>query len=103
MTAYVIFDPGPRTDPEAMKQYSAKAFDTLVPYGGKVIVRTNNLEIRESNNGPGWRPTRLLIIEFPSMVAARAWYDSPEYQELLPIRLSAATENVVIVEGLPSQ
>jgi uncharacterized protein (DUF1330 family) len=83
-----------------MKQYSAKAFDTLVSYGGKAIVRTNNLEIRESNNGPGWKPTRLLIIEFPSIEAARGWYDSPAYQELLPIRLGAGTENVVIVEGL---
>ena len=101
MTGYVIFDAGPRTDPEAMKPYSEKALVTVIPYGGKVIVRTNNIDIRESSHGPGWHPTRILIIEFPSIEAAQSWYNSPEYQEILPIRLKAATENVVIIEGLP--
>jgi len=101
VTGYVIFDAGPRTDPEAMKAYGEKAFDTLIPYGGKVIARTNNIDIRESSHGPGWRPTRILIIEFPTMEAAQSWYESPEYQAILPIPLKAATENMVILEGLP--
>ena len=32
---------------------------------------------------------RTVIVEFPSMTAFRAWYDSPEYQEILPLRLKA--------------
>jgi uncharacterized protein (DUF1330 family) len=101
MIGYVLFDPGPRHNPEAMKAYSDKAFATLVPFGGKVIARTNNVEVLEATHGPGWRPNRILLIEFPSIEAARSWYNSPEYQEILPLRLSSAQENVVIFEGTP--
>jgi uncharacterized protein (DUF1330 family) len=49
----------------------------------------------------GWKPTRLLIIEFPTLAAARAWYESPEYQALLPLRLNArGPDNMVIVAGV---
>jgi uncharacterized protein (DUF1330 family) len=40
------------------------------------------------------------MIEFPSMENARAWYESPEYQEVLPIRLSANEDKMVMFEGL---
>jgi uncharacterized protein (DUF1330 family) len=100
MVSYILFDPGPRTDPEAMKEYSEKAFPTLLPFGGKVVVRTNNIEVLEATHGPGWRPDRILLLEFPTLEAARAWYHSPEYQEILPIRLRSAQENVVMFEGL---
>jgi hypothetical protein len=62
------------------------------------------------NRGPSadwpllcWAPTpseRLLIIEFPTLAAARAWYESPEYQALLPLRLNASgPDNMLIVDG----
>ena len=41
------------------------------------------------------------MLEFPSIEKARAWYESPEYQEVLPIRLSANKDKMVIFEGLP--
>ena len=83
-----------------MKPYLDRAFDTLRAHGGKVIVSTSNIDVRESSHGPGWKPTRLFIAEFPSMEAARSWYESPEYQEILPIRLNASKDNMVIVEGV---
>jgi len=100
MTGYVIFDVGP-SDRGAMGPYLEKAFDTLIPYGGKVLARSGNIDIRESTHGPGWKPTRILIIEFGTMEDAKAWYESPEYQEILPIRLKHGKDNMVIVEGLP--
>jgi len=73
----------------------------LIPYGGKVIARTNDIEVREVRRDKPWAPTRLLIIEFPSVAAARDWYNSPEYQALLPIRLNAkGPDNMVIVPGV---
>ena len=42
---------------------------------------------------------RLVVLEFPSMEQARAWYDSPEYQEVAPIRQAASRGRAVIVEG----
>jgi uncharacterized protein (DUF1330 family) len=101
MTGYVIFDVGP-FDRDAMGPYLEKAFDTITAHGGKLIARTSNIEVREATHGPGWKPSRILIIEFASMEAARSWYESPEYQEILPIRLKAAKDNMVIIEGLPT-
>ena len=101
MAAYVIFDAPPGGDQEAMKPYREKAFDTLIPYGGKSIVLTSEIDVREVRPDKGWTPTRLLIIEFPTLAAACAWYDSPEYQALLPLRLKArGPDNMVIVDGL---
>jgi uncharacterized protein (DUF1330 family) len=99
MAGYVIFGVGP-SDRDAMKPYLDKGFDTLKAHGGKVIVRTSNIDVRESSHGAGWRPTRLFIVEFPSVDAARSWYDSPEYQAILPIRLKNGKDNMVIVEGV---
>jgi len=101
MAAYVIFDAPPGGDLEAMKPYREKAWDTLVPYGGRPIVRTGDIEVREVRRDKSWTPTRLLIIEFPTLAAARAWYESPEYQALLPLRLSArGPDNMLIVGGV---
>ena len=99
MSAYVIFDVGP-SDREAMQPYLDKAWDTVTAHGGKVLALTSNIDVRESTHGPGWKPARVLIIEFASMDAARGWYESPEYQAILPIRLKASKDNMVIVEGV---
>ena len=99
MAAYVIFDVGP-SNRDAMKPYLEKAIDTLGAHGGRVIVNTGNNDVRENSHGPGWKPTRLFIAEFSSMEAAQSWYESPEYQEILPIRLKASKDNMVIVEGV---
>ena len=101
MAAYVIFDVPTVGNLEAMKSYRETAFDTLVPYGGRPIVRTNDIDVREVRPDNSWTPTRLLIIEFPTLAAARAWYESPEYQAVLPLRLNArGPDNMVIVEGV---
>ena len=101
MAAYVIFDVPPDSDLDAMKPYREKAFATLIPYGGRPIVRTNDIDIREVRRDKSWTPTRLLIIEFPTLAAARAWYESPDYQALLPLRLNASgPSNVVFVRGV---
>ena len=51
--AYVIFDVPPGGDADKMKLYREKAFDTLIPYGGKAIVRTDDVDIRGSQTRQG--------------------------------------------------
>ena len=46
-----------------------------------------------------WPHPRLVVIEFPTRAAAEAWYHSPDYQKLLPLRLRSAAGNLVIVDG----
>ena len=95
MAAYVFFDVI-SVHPERMSTYRDKAYASIKAFGGKLVARTNNIDCREGD----WHPTRIVMLEFPSMEKARAWYDSPEYQEVLPIRLDANRDKMVIFEGL---
>lgn len=95
MAAYVIVDSNV-TDPEHMKAYGAKVGATLKASGGKPIVAGSAIEVIEGD----WNPSRIIVLEFADMNAARAWYNSPEYQEILPIRLEAGDDKVIFVEGI---
>lgn len=84
------------TDAEGMKPYSAGVDATFAPYGGRYIVRGGQVVSRE-----GAPTKRIVMIEFPSMAQAQAWYDSPAYEALRPVRQSASTARVYIVQGTP--
>ena len=47
-----------------------------------------------------WKPTRLVIFEFPSLAAAQSFYVSPDYQSLKALRMEASSANIVGVEGI---
>ena len=94
MAAYVIFDIHP-VHPEQMTGYGDKAIALLEAHGGKIIAASNDIDTREGD----WHPERIVIIEFPTLERAQAWYESPQYQEVLPIRLKAHRDKMVIVEG----
>ena len=64
-------------------------------FGGRFRVRGGELDIREGD----WPWPRLVIIEFQSKDAARLFYDSPEYQKILPLRQAASEGALAIVEG----
>lgn len=95
MPAYVIVDVDVK-DPETYKEYRAKAAPTVTQHGGRYIVRGGAATHVE----PGWDLHRFVILEFPSVAAARAWYDSPDYQAVLPIRLRSTRSRLAFVEGL---
>ena len=96
MTAYVIADVTV-TNPEGYAAYRPLAVASVAQHGGKFIVRGGAVEPLEG----GWSPSRVVIIEFPSMAAAKTWYASPEYQAALKIRLANSTGRVIMVEGAP--
>jgi uncharacterized protein (DUF1330 family) len=83
------------TDSEGLKPYSARVASTFEPFGGRYIVRGGTIAPLEGEAPKG----RIVIIAFESMEKAQAWYDSPAYQELKPIRHKAAKSRVFIVEG----
>jgi len=47
-----------------------------------------------------WTPNRLVLLKFPSMVQAENFYNSPEYQALLPVSHEASERTLVIVDGV---
>ena len=53
------------------------------------------LEVLEGD----WKPSRLVMIEFPSMQHIRDWVASPGYAPLLALRQPAAVDCLVAVEG----
>ena len=46
------------------------------------------------------KPPRIVIIRFPSMEVAKTWYNSPEYQAVLPMRFRASNSSVYFVEAV---
>ena len=95
MPAYVVVDVEVK-DPEAYAVYREKAPATIHAAGGKYLARGGAVTHVE----PGWDVHRFVILEFPTMAQAKAWYHSPEYQKILPIRLATTRSRMMWVEGL---
>ncbi len=83
------------SDPDAYGPYRDKAPGTVAQHGGKYLTRGGDMESVEGDP----LPSRTVVLEFPSVEAARAWYNSPEYQEIIGIRHANATGFAQIVEG----
>jgi len=94
MAAYVIANITV-TDPVKFREYGAQVGPVLAKFGGRYLVRGGAIEVAEG--APNF--DRLVVLEFPSMEAARAWYYSPEYAPLLALRNSASISNLAFVEG----
>lgn len=94
MPAYAIFDADIH-DPDMMAEYLEKVPATLKQYGAKLLAATSTVDTVEG----GWESKRIVILEFADMAAARTWYDSPEYRAVLPLRLGAANDRVIFVDG----
>lgn len=83
------------TDPEAYQGYQALAPAAFAAHGARFLARGGAHDVLE---GPVL--DRHVVIEFPTLAAARACYQSAEYQAARARREGAAVAHVVIVEGL---
>ena len=87
-------------DLSAFREYATKVVPILERYGGKYVAVDKAPEIRQGE----WPFARTVIVAFANIAAARRWYDSPEYQQALKIRLANSTSDIMmIVEGAPPQ
>jgi uncharacterized protein (DUF1330 family) len=96
MKAYIVVDVDIH-DPEAYERYKALTPASLVPFGGKFVVRGATTTTLEGT----WKPGRFVMVEFPSGDAARAWWGSAEYAPAKKLRQSASTTQMILVEGAP--
>jgi uncharacterized protein (DUF1330 family) len=94
MPAYLIAEVEV-TDPAAYEDYKKLTPGAIAAYGGRFIVRGGAVESKEG----GWKPARLVVVEFASMDQARKFYDSPEYAPALAIRKRSTNSRLVLVEG----
>ena len=95
MPAYVIVNVTVR-DPVRYEEYRRLATPTVSAYGGRYVARGGAVDVREGD----WSPSRLVILEFPTVQQARAWWGSPEYAPARAVRQSCADAQLVITEGL---
>ena len=94
MPAYLIADIE-ITNPEGYAAYRPLAAASVTKHGGRFIVRGGAIDALEG----GWTPSRIVIIEFPSMDVAQKFYHSDDYQAALKVRLENSSGRVVIVDG----
>lgn len=83
------------TDPETYEEYRKLVPPLVEKYGGKYLVRGGPAEQMEGNNPP----KRVVVLEFPSLDAAKQFYHSAEYGPVKAIRLKAASGDLWVVEG----
>jgi uncharacterized protein (DUF1330 family) len=94
MAAYIIVDIEV-TDPDRYEAYKRQAQQTVEAYGGRYIVRGGPAERLEGT----WEPRRLVVLEFPDVSTARAWWSSDAYRPARALRDATATSNMILVEG----
>lgn len=96
MPAYLVVDTL-LEKPELYEQYKLRAKPLAEKFGGEYLARGGELTVKESDL---WSPTRLVLVRFPDADAARSFYDSAEYQDVLKISKQSAKRTVVILEGV---
>ena len=95
MTAYALAHlRTPQINDEVL-EYIERIQGTMDPYGGRFLVHGATVEVREGD----W-PGTVVILEFPDVDTARAWYESPAYQQILPLRTAHIDGDTIIVDGV---
>ena len=84
------------SDPEALAGYAKLAGPAIQAAGGRFLARGGELMVLEGD----WQPTRLVVLEFEDLAAAKRWYESEVYQEAKKLRKGAAHLRMVAVQGM---
>ncbi|HUL95864.1 MAG TPA: DUF1330 domain-containing protein [Usitatibacter sp.] len=85
-------------NPEGYKAYTTLVPATIEKYGGRFLARGGAAHVFEGD----WPQRRRVIIEFPTVEAARKWYDSPEYEKPKAMRQANSNGRLILLEGVPS-
>jgi uncharacterized protein (DUF1330 family) len=94
VAAYLVFH-NRVTNAEKMQEYLSKVRETMAAYNPEILVFAEHAEVIEGRtNLP-----RTNVMKFDSRDAAMAWYHSPAYQAVLPLRLEATEGFAVLVDG----
>jgi uncharacterized protein (DUF1330 family) len=95
MAAYIVFLRENTRDAAELDTYSQNVDATLAGHPVTVLAAYGAQEVLE---GPGVEG--VVILEFPSVEEAKAWYESPAYREVREHRFRGADYRAVLVEGV---
>ncbi|MEP0068197.1 DUF1330 domain-containing protein [Pyruvatibacter sp.] len=96
MTAFVVWE-ATIPDMGKLQAYAEKVGATLDAYGGRYLVRLGETDLREGSLG---EHAGRVILEFPDMETARAWYTSDMYQAIVALRTDNASGNLYFMQGV---
>jgi uncharacterized protein (DUF1330 family) len=96
MTAYALAHLRQNSVHEDVIVYLERIQSTLDPFGGHFLVHGPQVDVLEGE----W-PGTVVLIEFPGLEDARAWYASPAYQRILRLRTDHIRGEVILVPGVP--
>ncbi|MCW7537601.1 DUF1330 domain-containing protein [Aquabacterium sp. A7-Y] len=95
MSAYIIADVTV-TNEAQYADYRKWSTLAMRAHGAEVLVRGGKIEVLEGS----WHPTRVVVLKFPTMDKARAFYDSHQYRRARNAREYSAVMRMVLVEGV---
>ena len=98
MPVYAIAQ-GRIEDRAMLDRYVEQVVPLIGKYGGRVLGFD---ESPEQVEGQVEHP-RTVILEFESKEAFRKWYDSDEYQAIIPLRTESTPGTLIMVRGLPQR
>lgn len=96
MSAYFLFHNRRVRDADSLARYKDEVAPLVEAHGGRYRVIGGEPEVLEGQ----WQPAFLVLIEFPDMEHARAWYDSTDYEPLKAQRLAAVDSEGILISGL---
>jgi uncharacterized protein (DUF1330 family) len=96
MDAYLIADVAQIEDEATYATYRSRVADGILNAGGRYLARGGGVDVLEGT----WCPSRIVIVRFESVAAARRWWSSNEYAELKRMRQDSTRTNMVVVQGL---
>lgn len=95
MPAYLIYRAHVH-DADAYRAYMARTPDAIAAFGGRFLARGGQTLALEGEP----ETARVIIVEFPDLAAAQAFYDSDIYRAAIPFRQGVADVQMVVVDGL---
>ena len=95
MPAYAIFIRDKTHDQAELDAYGPKAQASLAGHPVKILAAYGRQEVLEGPDVEG-----VVIVEFPTLEAAKEWYNSPAYTAARQHRFKAGDYRVFLTEGL---
>ena len=83
-------------DKEKYMQYVQKVPAIIEKFGGRYLARGGKTTVVSGD----WTPLRFIMIEFENASKFEAWWNSPEYRAVAPLRENSAKANAVVIEGV---
>ncbi|HNX81440.1 MAG TPA: DUF1330 domain-containing protein [Candidatus Omnitrophota bacterium] len=96
MSVYMVIEAQKVWDKEKYGEYVQKVPPIVEKFGGKYLARGGAVTLIAGD----WNPARLIIIEFGCREKFQAWWNSPEYKAVAPLREEAALVNAILIDGV---